>query len=115
LASPIIADLTFAGIRCRKIGVTPLIPELSPSRVDSDGVPARGEAPAEGCGVVARTAGVDGVEVFADEIDDVVTLRTDLSSLSVVDVGNDILNPTLVDRLVPAMEEPSYRLTKPSV
>lgn len=56
-------------------------------------------------------AGVEGVDVFVDDTDD-VALK--LESTSTVDVGSAIFKLTLEAMLVPAIDEQSYRLTKPS-
>ena len=103
-------------MRCWKIGVIPRIPLPTPSlSAESDGVPAIcGEAPADAWGVVARTAGVDGVEVFVDDTDEVCAFGVTLSSVSIVDVAAGLLVPAVINWLAPAMEEQSNRLTKPS-
>ena len=46
---------------------------------------------------MARTAGVDGVEVFVDDTDEVWAFGVTLSSVSIVDVAAGLLVPAVIN------------------
>ena len=57
-------------------------------------------------------AGVDGFDVFEDDV--VVTLRSTSSKVGRIGFGGTGVEPVFVGKFVPAIDEQSNRLTKPS-